>query len=87
MSNVNVLMLSKPAAEERFIWLYDDDEASTAALMQQLGRLASDPESPVTWYDAAVLSQRVRLKRNSKQEANSPATAYVSGVCPRAEHI
>jgi hypothetical protein len=29
-------------------------------LLRHLGRMASDYHSPFTWYDAAVMSQRVR---------------------------
>jgi hypothetical protein len=53
---VNVLALVKDS--ERYIFLYDDE--SPQALLQQLGRFAADPELSFSWYDAAVLSQRVR---------------------------
>lgn len=53
---VNVLALLKNG--ERYVFLYDDQ--SVEALLQTLGRYASDPELNFTWYDAAVLSQRVR---------------------------
>ena len=54
--DINVLALVK--GEERYIFLYDDE--SPQALLQQLGRFAADPELSFSWYDAAVLSQRVR---------------------------
>ena len=53
---VNVLALLKNG--ERYVFLYDDQSVET--LLQTLGRYASDPELSFTWYDAAVLSQRVR---------------------------
>jgi hypothetical protein len=53
---VNVLALLKNG--ERYVFLYDDQSSET--LLQTLGRYASDPELSFTWYDAAVLSQRVR---------------------------
>ena len=53
---VNVLALLKNG--ERYVFLYDDQ--SHESLLQTLGRYASDPELSFTWYDAAVLSQRVR---------------------------
>lgn len=53
---VNVLALLKNG--ERYVFLYDDDSIET--LHQTLGRYASDPELSFSWYDAAVLSQRVR---------------------------
>ena len=56
MKDINVLTLVKGA--ERYVFLYDD--ASHAELLCSLGRFASNPELSFTWYDAAVLSQRVR---------------------------
>ena len=53
---VNVLALMKNG--ERYVFLYDDQ--SIESLLTTLGRYASDPELSFTWYDAAVLSQRVR---------------------------
>jgi hypothetical protein len=53
---VNVLALMKNG--ERYVFLYDDD--STEALLKTLGRYASDPELSFSWYDAAVLSQRIK---------------------------
>lgn len=59
-SSVNVLALVKDG--ERFVFLYD--ESSIAALLQTLGRYAADPELSFSWYDAAVLSQKVRRLQN-----------------------
>ena len=62
---MNVLALVKES--ERFIFLYDDESAG--ALLQTLGRFASDEELRFTWYDAAILSQKVRrLKREAERE-------------------
>ena len=54
--DINVLALVK--GEERYVFLYDD--ASRAATLRTLGKYASDPDLSFTWYDAAVLSQRIR---------------------------
>ena len=54
--DINVLALVK--GEERYVFLYDD--ASRAETLRTLGRYASNPELSFTWYDAAVLSQKVR---------------------------
>jgi hypothetical protein len=62
---VNVLALVK--GEERFVFLYDDRSIET--VLEQLGRHASDPELSFTWYDAAVLSQRVRSLRSQMENA------------------
>jgi hypothetical protein len=64
----NVLALVKES--ERYVFLYDDE--SPAALLQTLGRYANDEELSFTWYDAAVLSQKVRrLKREAEAEAEA----------------
>lgn len=54
--DINVLALVKGA--ERYVFLFDD--ASRAEALRVLGRYASNPELSFTWYDAAVLSQKVR---------------------------
>lgn len=54
--DINVLALVK--GEERYVFLYDD--ASRAETLRVLGRYASNPDLSFTWYDAAVLSQKVR---------------------------
>lgn len=54
--DINVLALVK--GEERYIFLFDDDHRSEA--LRTLGRFASNPELSFSWYDAAVLSQRLR---------------------------
>lgn len=43
---------------DRFVFLFD--ASSHAQLLQTLGTYAADPELNFTWYDAAVLSQRLR---------------------------
>ncbi|MEZ6064840.1 MAG: hypothetical protein R3B90_03835 [Planctomycetaceae bacterium] len=53
---INVLALVKDG--ERFVFMYDDESCSQ--LLQTLGRYAADPELAFSWYDAAVLSQKVR---------------------------
>jgi len=65
---INVIALVKD--EERYIFLYDDESAP--ALLQTLGRFAGNPELSFSWYDAAVLSQKVRrLKREALEEHES----------------
>ena len=54
--DINVLALVK--GSERYVFLYDD--ASRAETLRTLGRFASNPELSFTWYDAAVLSQKIR---------------------------
>jgi hypothetical protein len=54
--DINVLALVK--GQERYVFLYDDQ--SRAETLRMLGRYASNPDLSFTWYDAAVLSQKVR---------------------------
>ena len=62
---MNVLALVK--GTERYVFLYDDESAR--CLLQTLGRFAADTELSFTWYDAAILSQKVRrLSEEHKQE-------------------
>ena len=64
---VNVLALVKSG--ERFVFLYDSESVDT--LLEQLGQQAADPDLSFTWYDAAVLSQRVRKMREQSGAAAS----------------
>ena len=60
---MNVLALVK--GTERYVFLYDDE--SHRALLQTMGRFASDADLSFTWYDAAVLSQKVRRLRDEQR--------------------
>ena len=53
---INVLALVK--GEERYVFLFSDQRRAEA--LRTLGRYASNPELSFTWYDAAVLSQKIR---------------------------
>ena len=57
---VNVLAMIK--GEERYVFLYDDK--NRIETLRMLGRYAADPQLSFSWYDAAVLSQRVRQTSN-----------------------
>lgn len=70
--DINVLALVK--GSERYVFLYDD--ASRAETLRTLGRYASNPELSFTWYDAAVLSQKIRQsgqKKHSTRRFDLPA--------------
>jgi hypothetical protein len=72
--DINVLALVK--GEERYIFLYDDEHRAEA--LRTLGRFASNPELSFSWYDAAVLSQRIRqtaLEQRAEQRAERQAAA------------
>ena len=64
--DINVLALVK--GKERYVFLYDD--ASRAETLRTLGRYASNPELSFTWYDAAVLSQKIRQESQQQYACN-----------------
>ena len=71
--DINVLALVK--GSERYVFLYDD--TSRAETLRVLGRYASNPELSFTWYDAAVLSQKIRQesqKFDSSRRFDIPLT-------------
>jgi len=61
--DINVVALVK--GSERYIFLYDDGNRAQA--LRVLGRYASNPELSFTWYDAAILSQKIR-RQGREQE-------------------
>ena len=65
---VNVLAMVKD--DQRYVFLYDD--RSGAELLQTFGRYAADPELDFSWYDAAVMSQRVRAIQRQREAETSP---------------
>ena len=73
--DINVLALVK--GKERYIFLYDD--AHRAETLRMLGRHASNPELSFSWYDAAVLSQKIRAEeRSQRKQANRLGLPQVS---------
>lgn len=65
--DINVLALVK--GNERYIFLFDDN--NRAETLRMLGRYASNPDLSFTWYDAAVLSQKIR--QTAEQQARTTA--------------
>jgi hypothetical protein len=54
----DLLLLALVKGAERYVWLYSSTEV--AELRRSFGRFAAHPELSFTWYDAAVLSHRLR---------------------------
>ena len=67
---INVLAMVK--GEERYIFLYDDDHRTET--LRMLGRYAADPQLSFTWYDAAVLSKKIRETAAAVQAGHLPAS-------------
>jgi hypothetical protein len=70
--DINVLALVKGA--ERYVFLYDD--ASRSDALRVLGRFASNPDLSFTWYDAAVLSQKVRQGLTAPSQPAGPKRRF-----------
>ena len=68
--DINVLALVK--GEERYIFLYNDGNRSKA--LRVLGRYASNKDLSFSWYDAAVLSQKIR--RQQEEKSNSSGSRF-----------
>jgi hypothetical protein len=62
---VNVMALVRDG--QRYVFLYDDQ--SVEQVLASLGECAADPELDFTWYDAAILSDRVRLLQGEHQQS------------------
>jgi hypothetical protein len=61
---LNVLALFKGGS--RFIFVYDDQ--SRELVVDDIRNKAADPAVPVNWFDAAVLTERVRNHQETPQE-------------------
>ena len=69
--DINILALAK--GEERYIFLYNEENRGET--LRTLGRYASNPELSFSWYDAAVMSQKVRKTKQAES-----ATHRVSSI-------
>ena len=63
---LNVLALIK--GDERFIFVYDDDSKDT--LIEDIRNQAADPAVALNWFDAAVLTERVRNPASEPNPSN-----------------
>jgi len=55
-TDISVMALVK--GDERYVFLFDDENRTET--LRQLGRFASNESLTFTWYDAAIMSQKVR---------------------------
>lgn len=78
--DIRVIALVK--GEERYVFMYNEN--NRAETLRLLGRYASNPELSFTWYDAAVLSQKIRQEsfqqKRDKQCSTSPLTTAAQPV-------
>ncbi len=68
---VNVLALVK--GDEQYLFLFDD--SNRVETLRLLGRYAADPDLSFSWYDAAVLSQKIR---STMPASSLPASTLLS---------
>ncbi|MFM9117751.1 MAG: hypothetical protein ACKOU6_16490, partial [Planctomycetota bacterium] len=54
--------------DERYVFLFDDERRTE--VLRTLGRFASDPNLSFTWYDAAMLSQKIRQAADDQRVFN-----------------
>jgi hypothetical protein len=54
--HVNVLAMIK--GEEKYVFLYSEE--NRIEMLRTLGRYAADPELSFSWYDAAIMSKKIR---------------------------
>jgi hypothetical protein len=74
--DIKVIALIKGV--EQYVFLYDEN--NRAETLRTLGRYASNPELSFTWYDAAVLSQKIR--QESLQQTRERQRAESSEPLP-----
>ncbi len=60
---INVLAMIK--GDERYVFFYDDE--NRVETLRTLGRYAADPDLSFSWYDAAVMSKKIRDMANENE--------------------
>lgn len=77
--DINILAMIK--GEERYVFLYN--EVNRTEMLRTLGRYAADPQLSFSWFDAAVLSKKVReiaydemVAQSIDQEAVAESSGY-----------
>ena len=76
--NIEVNVVALVRGEEQYIFVFD--ESNRTETLRMLGRYAADPQLSFTWYDAAILSQRVRELMPAKTV--QPATTSLGAKSP-----
>jgi len=56
----------------RHIFIYDDE--SNEKLIHHLRNLAADPNVSVSWFDAAILTEKIRLQISQPSISYDPVT-------------
>ena len=72
--DINVIALVK--GSERYVFLFDYE--SRTETLKMMGRYAANPELSFSWYDAAVLAQKVRQQSCRQAQRTSLSTGSLS---------
>jgi hypothetical protein len=68
----NVLALVK--GNEHYVYVYDDE--SRAELLESFQQYAARTDLSLTWFDAAILTQKAHEQAGNKQEQESLAPRF-----------
>lgn len=60
-----------PKDSELYIFRYENNEESIKTLNRIFGKYASDNELSFTWYDSAILSQKVKKQKLESEMKNA----------------
>ena len=75
----DIAVLALVKGHERYVFLFNDnDKASRSATLRKLGAFASNPDLSFTWYDAAVLSQKIRQQQEKQVKIEQKRRAWVA---------
>jgi len=69
----NVLALIK--GEERYVFIYDDESRQT--LIDAFRDQAADPRLSLTWFDAAVLTDKAREQAGETRRSEPAARSRI----------
>jgi hypothetical protein len=76
----NVVALIK--GHERFVFVYD--EISRDMLIDEIRYRAADPDSPITWHDALLLTQKIR-QASETIHPHHPLASYPADEFPNLD--
>lgn len=59
-----LLALARHDKTDVYVFIFSNTSEDRAGVLKSMGRFASDPDLSFTWWDAAVLSNKVRAMTN-----------------------
>ena len=78
---INVLALVK--GHEQYVFLFNDDNRTE--VLRQIGKFARNDELSFTWYDAAVMSQKIRSLAKANSESCGDSITKTHRISRRFE--